>query len=141
MNVVLLWQVSGHAELAWLLGCRTPMGWLNRMTQWKVSVSISCSSSSLLHILLDSHIIVQTWHLWLHSFSQSCVIFLAFSFCCPLPLSFRPISPSPIHLFTVYVYIPSLHQTYVLYPPISLFYVYLPSLHQTYVLYSSISLF
>ncbi|CAI8008872.1 Tryptophan--tRNA ligase, mitochondrial [Geodia barretti] len=28
-------QVSGHAELAWLLGCRTPMGWLNRMTQWK----------------------------------------------------------------------------------------------------------
>ncbi len=28
-------QVSGHAELAWLLGCITPLGWLNRMTQFK----------------------------------------------------------------------------------------------------------
>lgn len=28
-------QVSQHAELAWLLGCLTPTGWLNRMTQWK----------------------------------------------------------------------------------------------------------
>jgi len=27
--------VSGHAELAWLLGCMTPLGWLNRMTQFK----------------------------------------------------------------------------------------------------------
>ena len=27
--------VSGHAELAWLLGCQTPLGWLNRMTQFK----------------------------------------------------------------------------------------------------------
>jgi len=24
-----------HAELAWLLGCLTPLGWLNRMTQFK----------------------------------------------------------------------------------------------------------
>lgn len=28
-------QVPYHTELAWLLGCITPMGWLNRMTQWK----------------------------------------------------------------------------------------------------------
>jgi tryptophanyl-tRNA synthetase len=28
-------MVSGHAELAWLLGCLTPLGWLNRMTQFK----------------------------------------------------------------------------------------------------------
>ena len=28
--------MAEHSELAWLLGCRTPMGWLNRMTQWKV---------------------------------------------------------------------------------------------------------
>ncbi|MEQ1789784.1 MAG: tryptophan--tRNA ligase [Rickettsiales bacterium] len=28
-------SVSGHAELAWILSCRTPMGWLNRMTQFK----------------------------------------------------------------------------------------------------------
>lgn len=27
--------VSGHAELCWLLGCYTPIGWLNRMTQFK----------------------------------------------------------------------------------------------------------
>lgn len=28
-------QVAGHAELAWLLNCLTPLGWLNRMTQFK----------------------------------------------------------------------------------------------------------
>ena len=27
--------MSAHAELAWLLGCLTPLGWLNRMTQFK----------------------------------------------------------------------------------------------------------
>jgi tryptophanyl-tRNA synthetase len=27
--------VSGHAELAWILACLTPLGWLNRMTQFK----------------------------------------------------------------------------------------------------------
>ncbi len=27
--------VSGHSELAWLLACFTPLGWLNRMTQFK----------------------------------------------------------------------------------------------------------
>jgi tryptophanyl-tRNA synthetase len=27
--------VPAHAELAWLLGCLTPLGWLNRMTQFK----------------------------------------------------------------------------------------------------------
>ncbi len=27
--------VSGHAELCWLLSCITPVGWLNRMTQFK----------------------------------------------------------------------------------------------------------
>ncbi len=27
--------VSTHAELAWTLGCMTPLGWLNRMTQFK----------------------------------------------------------------------------------------------------------
>ncbi|HEX3535283.1 MAG TPA: tryptophan--tRNA ligase [Stellaceae bacterium] len=28
-------MVAAHAELAWLLGCLTPLGWLNRMTQFK----------------------------------------------------------------------------------------------------------
>jgi tryptophanyl-tRNA synthetase len=27
--------VPGHSELAWLLSCLTPLGWLNRMTQFK----------------------------------------------------------------------------------------------------------
>src|ERR1700761_9303489 len=27
--------VSGHAELGWILSCLTPLGWLNRMTQFK----------------------------------------------------------------------------------------------------------
>ena len=27
--------VSGHSELAWVLSCHTPLGWLNRMTQFK----------------------------------------------------------------------------------------------------------
>jgi tryptophanyl-tRNA synthetase len=28
-------QVAAHAELAWILNCFTPVGWLNRMTQFK----------------------------------------------------------------------------------------------------------
>ena len=28
-------HVREHAELMWLLSCMTPMGWLNRMTQFK----------------------------------------------------------------------------------------------------------
>ena len=28
-------MVAGHAELAWILSCITPLGWLNRMTQFK----------------------------------------------------------------------------------------------------------
>jgi tryptophanyl-tRNA synthetase len=28
-------QVRQHAELAWMLNCVTPMGWMNRMTQFK----------------------------------------------------------------------------------------------------------
>lgn len=28
-------HVSAHAELGWILACLTPMGWLNRMTQFK----------------------------------------------------------------------------------------------------------
>jgi len=28
-------QVSEHAELSWILNCHTPLGWLNRMTQFK----------------------------------------------------------------------------------------------------------
>jgi len=34
-SVVVQSSVSGHAELAWLLTCVTPLGWLQRMTQFK----------------------------------------------------------------------------------------------------------
>ncbi|MDQ2773458.1 MAG: tryptophan--tRNA ligase [Acidobacteriota bacterium] len=34
-SIILQSSISGHAELAWLLTCVTPLGWLNRMTQFK----------------------------------------------------------------------------------------------------------
>lgn len=33
-------EVSEHAELAWVLGTLTPMGWLNRMTQFKDKIGV-----------------------------------------------------------------------------------------------------
>ena len=39
-------EVAEHAELAWILGCRTTMGALNRMTQYKASSSRPSSPSS-----------------------------------------------------------------------------------------------
>lgn len=34
-SIFLQSSVPEHAELAWLLSCNTPLGWLNRMTQFK----------------------------------------------------------------------------------------------------------
>src|SRR5919205_2056268 len=34
-SIIVQSSVSGHAELAWLLTCVTPLGWLYRMTQFK----------------------------------------------------------------------------------------------------------
>lgn len=34
-NIFVQSDVSAHAELAWILTCMTPMGWLKRMTQFK----------------------------------------------------------------------------------------------------------
>lgn len=34
-SIVVQSSVSGHAELSWLLTCVTPLGWLQRMTQFK----------------------------------------------------------------------------------------------------------
>src|SRR6201996_4262983 len=34
-SIVVQSSISGHAELAWLLTCITPLGWLYRMTQFK----------------------------------------------------------------------------------------------------------
>ena len=34
-SIVVQSSISGHAELAWLLTCVTPLGWLQRMTQFK----------------------------------------------------------------------------------------------------------
>ncbi|MCH2038006.1 MAG: tryptophan--tRNA ligase [Rickettsiales bacterium] len=40
-------SVSGHAELAWMLGCLTPLGWLNRMTQFKEKAGKRRENASL----------------------------------------------------------------------------------------------
>lgn len=37
-------HVSGHSELTWLLGCYTPIGWLERMIQYKVRVELPPST-------------------------------------------------------------------------------------------------
>lgn len=38
-RVVVQSSVPGHAELAWMLTCVTPMGWLERMTQFKAKAA------------------------------------------------------------------------------------------------------
>lgn len=40
-------HVPGHAELAWLLNCITPLGWLNRMTQFKDKAGKNKDTSNL----------------------------------------------------------------------------------------------
>ncbi len=40
-------HVSAHAELAWLLNCITPLGWLNRMTQFKDKAGKKKENSNL----------------------------------------------------------------------------------------------
>lgn len=40
-------SVSAHAELAWILGCHTPLGWLNRMTQFKEKAGKHKENASL----------------------------------------------------------------------------------------------
>ncbi|CAO3569298.1 unnamed protein product [Mortierella alpina] len=40
-------KVSAHAELAWILNCMTPVGWLARMTQWKSKLGLTKGVSSL----------------------------------------------------------------------------------------------
>lgn len=39
--------VPQHAELAWILGCHTPIGWLNRMTQFKEKAGKNREKSGL----------------------------------------------------------------------------------------------
>ncbi len=40
-------SVPAHAELGWILGCHTPLGWLNRMTQFKEKAGKDKEKSSL----------------------------------------------------------------------------------------------
>jgi tryptophanyl-tRNA synthetase len=39
-------QVTAHAQLAWILNCITPVGWLERMTQYKVKAAQQPSVST-----------------------------------------------------------------------------------------------
>ncbi|HEX4228088.1 MAG TPA: tryptophan--tRNA ligase [Bryobacteraceae bacterium] len=40
-SIVVQSDIAGHAELAWLLTCVTPLGWLQRMTQFKAKAEKS----------------------------------------------------------------------------------------------------
>ena len=40
-------SISGHSELSWILSCRTPIGWLNRMTQFKDKAGKNKEKASL----------------------------------------------------------------------------------------------
>lgn len=40
-------EVSAHATLSWILGCLTPVGWLERMTQYKSKSSAVTASAGL----------------------------------------------------------------------------------------------
>jgi len=42
-RIVVQSSVAAHAELAWLLTCVTPMGWLERMTQFKAKAALQDS--------------------------------------------------------------------------------------------------
>jgi|SRR5579875_298284 len=39
-------HVSAHAELAWILNCLTPVGWLERMTQYKAKATAAGSATA-----------------------------------------------------------------------------------------------
>ncbi|EJU05865.1 tryptophanyl-tRNA synthetase [Dacryopinax primogenitus] len=39
-------QVPEHTELAWILNCITPMGWLYRMTTWKSKLAVARNANS-----------------------------------------------------------------------------------------------
>ncbi|TAF15705.1 MAG: tryptophan--tRNA ligase [Alphaproteobacteria bacterium] len=39
--------IAGHAELSWILTCHTPLGWLNRMTQFKEKAGKHKDNASL----------------------------------------------------------------------------------------------
>ncbi|KAF9901739.1 Tryptophan--tRNA ligase, mitochondrial [Linnemannia zychae] len=40
-------KVPAHSELAWILNCLTPVGWLARMTQWKSKLGVTKGAQSL----------------------------------------------------------------------------------------------
>jgi tryptophanyl-tRNA synthetase len=61
-------QVTGHAELAWVLGCLTPLGQLERMTQFKDKASRQASEfvgAGLLYypVLMAADILLYNAHL------------------------------------------------------------------------------
>src|SRR5437879_2147810 len=45
--------VPAHAELAWMLTCVTPVGWLERMTQYKVKAKAATSNFALLKLAAE----------------------------------------------------------------------------------------
>ncbi|CAH7676350.1 tryptophanyl-tRNA synthetase [Phakopsora pachyrhizi] len=70
-------DVPAHSELAWILGCLTSVGKLNRMTTWKSKIADSKQSNSLdevddrsLHLGLLSYPVLQTADILLYRSTQ-----------------------------------------------------------------------
>ncbi|MBI3683238.1 MAG: tryptophan--tRNA ligase [Acidobacteria bacterium] len=64
-TIVVQSMVHGHAELAWLLTCVTPVGWLQRMTQYKAkSDSQGTAGDGLLQypVLMAADILIYQAH-------------------------------------------------------------------------------
>ena len=49
-NVFVQSHVPAHAELAWLLSCQTPIGWLRKMVQFKEKSKSRVSVGWMLHV-------------------------------------------------------------------------------------------
>ena len=45
--------VTMHAELAWILNCHTPLGWLNRMTQFKEKSLTKATTEEQFEVILE----------------------------------------------------------------------------------------
>ena len=66
-------KVSQHTELAWIFFCRTPVGWVKRMHQWKTKTGNNGSEDDLLPLLnigLLSYPVLQAADIMLYKASK-----------------------------------------------------------------------
>jgi tryptophanyl-tRNA synthetase len=67
-------RVSQHSELAWILFCRTPVGWVKRMHQWKTKTGTGTlngeDGNPSLNVGLLSYPILQAADIMLYKATQ-----------------------------------------------------------------------